>query len=529
MVFRHRLPRFLGAVTATLFLAVFLSACTGITIKYAPTVQPPPALGTPPAPSPAADPEAIRFAELLGKVLSAAPKKSDALNSMGLNFLFRPALPENAGTSTATTVKMRLAEPGTPSSSDITVSAEMNRNAETGSASFVAVRQDGNGSPVQAGVWFTGNTMLLKRSRDTQPRVQHTIQPQVAQSMRALPAFDRLLRILDDTGAVRPSPESWAAVIGEFQKTVAENCRAQDITSAAGSELFGSVSISTVSETLKLIGSRGVTVTRGMLALLTKDTDLRALFNTRLSTDGVSYGVTGVDGALRDIDALTDAERSAAILTIRLVETDQPVGFHLTLRAGGRTLALDLSFFDRGLISQTDFLFGGFDGSRIVITRNVTLSGTGSFSSSFAYDALSPGAQPQENIAVLTSGTLTGGTLSETSQLSLTQAASPASGAVLVGGTLSYTQKTDGASAQGNGSGTLNISSGGTAHRYNFDLTVAETSKAVPVSPPLFDSTGMSTAAQESLNKALGGFDGKAFVLAPPSTRLKAIFSLLFN
>ena len=69
---------------------------------------------------------------------------------------------------------------------------------------------------------------------------------------------------------------------------------------------------------------------------------------------------------------LGDRDRSAAITTLRLVETDVPVGFHMTVSAGGKSLALDLSFYHRGFVTQNDMLFGGFDGSRVVISQVLT-------------------------------------------------------------------------------------------------------------------------------------------------------------
>lgn len=529
MFLRYALSRVLSAVAAVLFMAAALSSCLGIEMQVAPSVQPPPALGSESAAATTSDPAAVRFAELLGQILKGVPESSGALNDTPLNLFFRPALKENTG-SDYTYVKMRLTEPGKPAASDITISGETNWNAETGDASFIAYQQTGTGETQEAGIWVTDNTMIFKKGHDVRPSLQHTLMPQVAESMRTLPALSRLLCILDDTNAVKMSPEDWGSAVGALQKVVADNCRAQDIAAQNGSDSFGGSAVATITETMKLIGPRGLTVSRGLLALLAKDNGLKALFNTEYFTDGTTYGVAGIDGALRDIDALGDSDRSAAVTTIRLVETDKPVGFHMTVSAGSKTLSLNVSFYRRGFVTQNDLVFGGFDGSRVVISQVFTSDGTGSFSSSFSYDTMSPGAQPQENITVLSSGTFSGSSFSETAQLSFTRAASPVSDAVIIGGTLSYSQKPDGAGTTGNGTGTLNIRNGGTAHAYNYDLTLIQTGKGVPVTPPDFDrSEGRSTADQEKLYRALGAFDGKSFVLAPPTTRYQAIFTLLFN
>ena len=161
-------------------------------------------------------------------------------------------------------------------------------------------------------------------------------------------------------------------------------------------------------------------------------------------------------------------------------------------------MALNLTFYDRGPASLNDLTFGGFDGSRAIISQSVTSDGAGAFASSFTYDALSPGAHPQENLTVVSTGTTTSGALKVTSQLSMTRAASQAAGAVIIGGTLAYDQQTDGSATQGSGTGTLNISDSGVQHTYDFELSLIQTGQQVTVTPPVFDaSTGMSTATQD--------------------------------
>jgi hypothetical protein len=522
--------RALAVVTAALFLTAALSSCFGIEMQYAPSVEPPPPVASGETPSPGLDPEVIRFSELLGQVLSDVPSMSDMLNGAPLDRLFRPVQVNNEGASDYTYVKMHLSEPGAPPESDATISGEAIWNADTGDASFVAYNQTGDGDLEQAGVWFTGNTMVFKKSHDEKPVLQHALTPQVSQSMRALPAFERLMHVLGDTNDIKLSQENWDYAVGGYMNTIAENGRALDIATENKSETFGGVKVATISETLKLGGERGLAVARGLMALLVKETGFKAIFNTQHFVEDAQYGVTGFDGALRDIDALADSDRSAALTTIELVETDRPVGFRLSVSAGGKVMSLSLIFYNRGPSSQNDLLFGGFDGSRVFISQLVTSDGAGAFFSNFTYDALSPGAKPQENMAVISSGTMTAGVLNVTSQLSLTRAASQAAGAVIIGGTLSYAQQTDGTAVQGSGAGTLNISDSGVSHTYNYDLTLVQTSQTVPVTPPDFDATaGMSTVTQDGLYQALGAFDGRAFILAPQTSRFQAIFTILFN
>ena len=178
------------------------------------------------------------FAELLGQVLKAAPANSDALNDMPLNILFRPVLKENTGAD-YTYAKMHLTEPGKPTASDITISGETNRNDDTGDASFIAYQQTGTGEPQEAGIWFTNNTLLLKKGHDVRPSLQHTLTPQIAESDAGhWPAYSRLLRVLDDTNAEKMTPEKWDSAVGELQKVVANSCRVQDITTQNGSDSF---------------------------------------------------------------------------------------------------------------------------------------------------------------------------------------------------------------------------------------------------------------------------------------------------
>ena len=155
---------------------------------------------------------------------------------------------------------MHLSEPGTPPETDVTISGEAVWNAATGDASFVAYNQTGTEAAEQAGVWFTGNTMLIKKSHAPNPVLQHALTTQVAQSMRTLPAFERLMRVLGDTGDIKMSQENWDSAVGSYLNTIVDNGRVQDLTSENRSETFGGVKIATISETLKLGGERGLTV-----------------------------------------------------------------------------------------------------------------------------------------------------------------------------------------------------------------------------------------------------------------------------
>ena len=526
---RDRLPRALAAVTAALFLTAALSSCMGLELQYAPSVEPPLPVYPEGTPSPTADPEVIRYSELLGQVLSEIPDKSDALNGAPLDSLFRPVL-DSTGQSSYTTARMHFSEPGSSPDTDVTISGEAAWNADTGDASFVAYSQTGSGAPEQVGVWFSGNTMLLKKGHDSLPLLQHTLTPQVSQSMSGLPAFTRLMRVLGDTNEIKLSKENWTSAVGGFLQSVVDNGRALDITSENRNETLGGVKVPTVSETLKLGGERGLTVVRGLIALLAKESAFKTLFNTQYFIDDTEYGVTGFDGALRDIDALAGSDRGAALTTIELIETERPVGFRISVSAGGKTMALNLIFYDRGLVRQDELLFGGFDSSRVFISQLVTTDGSGAFTSNFTYDAMNPGAKPQENISVISSGTETDGALNVTSQFSMTRAASYAAGAVMIGGTLSYAQQTDGVAAQGSGWGTLNINDSGVTHAYNYDISLEQNGQTAAVKPPVFDkSAGRSTVTQDSLYQALGAFDGSSFILAPPTARFQAVITLLFN
>ena len=520
--------RALAAVTAVIIMTVALSSCYRIDMQYAPSVEPPPPVGSSVSPSPTAEPEVIRFADLLGQVLSEVSLNSDTLTCAPLDVMFRPVPEKDTETSNYTYVKMRLSKPDA-TEPDVTISGEAIRNAVTGDASFVAYNQSGTEPAEQAGVWFTGNTMLIKKSYEPKPILQLLMTPEVSRSMGALPAFNRLMRVLGDAGAVKLTQETWDDAVNIVLNAVIDNGRALDLASENRSETFGGVKVATISETLKLGGERGLAVARGLTALLAKEAEFKALFNTQYLLDEAQYGVTGYDGAIRDIDALTGIDRNAALTTIELIETDRPVGFRMSVEAGGKTMALNLISYQRGPTSHNELLFGGFDGSRVILSRVVTSDGAGTFSSQFTYDALSPGAQPQENLTVISSGATSAGALTVTAQLSLTRASSVAAGAVIIGGTLNYTQQEDGGDIQGSGAGTLNISDGGKSHSYIFDLSLIQTNETVPVTPPVFDaSAGSSTATQDGLYRALGAFDGRAFVLAPPTLRFQAIFSILF-
>jgi hypothetical protein len=533
MFSRYKIMRMAAAVAAALFLLPALTSCFGIQVKYAPSAEPSAASGTAPV-SPSEDPAVAAFMSAFGKVLTEAPSMSRALASAPLDVLFRPVLKETAVGSDYTYAKMHLTEPGTPPENEITLSGESILNAETGSASFAAVRQTGSAAEERAGVWFEDNTMLVKMSGETQPLVAYTFSPQAAQSLAALPAFERFGRVLGDMNAAAISREDWSAAVTAYLDTAAENSRVQDISSEAGTETFAGLQTPTTSGTLKLIGPRGLNVARGLLSLIGKDSAFKSLFNTQSIAEDGQYGVTGIDGVLRDIDALNDSDRSMAVTTVELVTADgltaRPVGIRMTVDAGGKTAGLDITYFEKDSVRQDALVFRGFDASRVSLGLKIAAGADGTFTAEFGYNTLGPGGQPQEELSVTSAGTASDGALSVTSQISFTRAASPVSGATAVSGTLSYAQTTADAVTQGSGYGSLDISDSGETHTYDFDMTSMQKKEAVPVTPPSHDAGSvLSTAAQDSLFKALGGFDGSSFALAQPTTRIQAVFMLLFS
>jgi hypothetical protein len=372
--------------------------------------------------------------------------------------------------------------------------------------------------------------MLVEKANVESPMVLHTMNPQVAESYLGLPALQRFNRVLSDTNKPKKLDADWTAAIDTYLGQLGDIAKDPDYSAAPETVSYAGVSMDGTATTLMLMGERGVSVARGLISLIGQDTTFKSMFNSVYQIGEDEMGVTGLDGMLRDIDALADDARESAILTFKLVGADAPVGIYVTLTAGDKTFLLDLAFYEDGHLRDFDISFTGFDGSSIAIQDKNVSNGGDQYTANFIYTVAGPGGALQENMTATVESTVTGSTYEARTQYAYAHEATDDMDAFSINADLTYSQTT--------GSGTLNTTAGGTIDlvspdettSFSMDLTSVQTDGAATVTPPEFlAGSGISTADQQGLYEALGDFDGASFVLAPMTTQMLAAVLLLLN
>ena len=463
------------------------------------------------------------FASGVGTVLLLAAGKDDMISSAPFDLLMNPSK-QDIDTATYSTTTIRLSD---GADSDTTYVVKENNNTETGDASFVLDTSTANGESTQCGVYFYDNILLVKKANVESPMVRHSLNPQVAGSYLGLPALGRFNRVLNDTTRPKQSETEWTAAVDTYLGQVGDIAKDPDYSVGDEGHVYAGVPMDCTATTLKLMGNRAVQVARGLAALISEDTTFRSLFNAADTVDKDEPGVTGLSGVLRDIDALDDDTRQAAILTFKLVEADVPIGINVTLTAGDQTFVLNLAFFEDGYLHDFDMAFTGMDGSAVYIKDVNVSAGRDQYTADFLGAVSGPGGDQQVKMTATIQSVMTAGGYTAQTQYAYSRAATEAMDALALNADLRYEQ-TDGEELTTTASGTLELISGDSATDYTLELHRAQSRGAVAVTPPEFlPSAGVSTADQLGLYKALGDFDGKSFVRSPMTTQLLAGLFLL--
>ncbi len=478
-----------------------------------------------PSPSPAGE----IFAEGVGQVLMNTAGRADLIASSPFDILLNPGMQSGDG-SDYTNTTLRMTQIG-EEETETTYAIEKINNVENGDASMVIDMLTGDGESSRCGLYFYENMMLVRKANAENPMVLHALNPQVSDSYFGLTAFKRYIRVMNDTNAPRLSDDDWRSDIDAYLALVADIAKQPDFSAGEETATYAGMQVSCTASTLKLMGERALAVTRGLIDLIAQDTALQSLFSAPYNSDGEARGVTGLDGMLRDIDALDDDERKAAIMTFKLVEVEAPVGIYLTLTAGDETFRLSLVFFEDGYIRHNEITFEGFDGSSAVLQDVNVSGGADAYAENFIYDIKGPDGTTQENMTAAVSSTVTDLSYNAGMQVSYMHAASEDMDAFGFSGDLSVSQVIDdGGSTDSTVYGTLEIVEADEAGTYDVDMTSVQSCSTVGVTPPEFlQESGISTADQYSLYDALGDFDGAAFVMAPATTQMLSGLLLLLN
>ncbi len=470
------------------------------------------------------------FAAGVKDALLEAVKKSERIGSAQLSLLLDPGAQLDSTQSNYTKSSVSLIDPQ-DAQGNLTLSMESVLDSTTGDSSMLASVQAGSEVARSGGIYFTGNTMLIKKGNSEEPMIQHTLDPAVAGSFKSLSAVERFVRVLSDTTKVKMSDDEWSVAIDAYLKSVAASAQEANYVSEPQSVTLAGSAVDCTSTTLTLSGESAIAAARGMVTLISQDPSFKSYFVSQYMIDEENYGVTGMDAAVRDIDALTPEERSAMTLTFKTLQGENTSCVYLNAATGAKSMTLLFKFYKNGYARQNDITFTGFDGGGISLTEMNSPVGGDNYTSQVVYDDMAPGGVPQEHMEATTQSTITDANYTAKVQLIYNRAAAGGASAMDYSANLDYSQQKTAQGTSGTSNGTFTISSEGDTQTLNMSMTLEQSSAIPAVSVPQFiPQAGVSTADQAGMFAAVANDSTTSdnFNRAPAAMRSLAAIMLVF-
>ena len=528
MVTRNRLFRRAVILLSTAALATQLTACGEKIVR-------PEGLSTPAA----AETEAPKltseiFAEGAKAALLDAVDKSERIGSAQLSMLLNPGAQFDDTKSNYTKSAVTLINTE-DNSGNIVMSLESSLDSASGNSSMVASVQVGNEVAQSSGVYFTGNNMLIKKANPDAPMIQHTLDPAVAASFKSLTTIERFSRVLSDTTKAKMTKDEWASAIDAYLQTVASVAQETSYVSETQSVAMAGTSEDCTATTLTLKGQSAAEVVRGMVTLISLDPSFKAYFVSQYYLDEKTFGVTGTDGALRDLNAMTPEEINAMTLTFKTLSGEKTDAVYLNAVTGARALTILFKFYEDGDVRENDISFTGFDGAGIKMNEQNCAAGGDNYTGLITYDDFAPGGVSQEHSEITTQSTITQGNIASKIQLKYSRAAGGGMSGMDFGANLDYSQAETAQGTSGTSTGVFTMTSDGETQNINLSMTLEQSDVCPPIAAPQFiPGAGVSSSDQNGIYSALFGSseDGTtqdAFNNAPVAVRSLAAFTMIFN
>lgn len=469
------------------------------------------------------------FALGVKDALLKAVKKSQNIGSLQLSLLLDPGAQLDEIQSNYTKSSISLVNPSDESGSMV-ISVESTLDAASGDSSMVTSLQVESEVAQSGGVFFTGNSMLIKKADVEQPMIQHALDPTVAASFRTLSATERFNRVLSDATKIKMNDDEWGVSIDAFLQDIGARVQETDYTSEIQSVTMAGEAEDCTATTLTLTGESAVAVTRGLASLISQDPTFKSFFISQYLIDSETYGITGLDGVLRDLDALTVEEKNAMTLTFKNLQGERTSAVYLNAVTGQKAMTILFKFFEGGYVRENTINFTGFDGSSVKMTDTNSSSGGDNYTGKVIYDNISPGGVLQEHSEITAQSTITKSSYTTNAQFIYNRAAAGDMSAMDSHGALDYTQQENAQGTSGTATGSFTTLSDGESSTLNISMSLEQLNSVVPVNAPQFiPAAGISTNDQASLYAALGeDFTPDKFNLAPASTRSSLAFMLLF-
>ena len=469
------------------------------------------------------------FAVGVKEALLEAVEKSESIGSLQFSLLFDPGAQLDETQSNYTKSLVSLVNTADASNS-MAISVESTLDASSGDSSMVTSIQAGSEVAQSGGVYFTGNSMLIKKADVEKPMIQHTLDPTVAESFKTLASAERFSRLLSDTTKIKMNDDEWGTTIDAFLRNVGASAQETNYASETQSVTMAGETEDCTATTLTLTGENAVAIMRGLASLISRDPSFKSFFVSQYLIDSETYGVTGLDGVLRDLDALTVEERNAMSLTFKNIQGERTSAVYLNAVTGQKTMTILFKFFKDGYVKENNISFSGFDGSGVEMTEKNSSSGGDNYTGQVIYNNKSPGGVLQEHTEITTQSTITKSSYTTNAQFLYNRAAAGDMSAMEFNGSFNYSQQENSKGTTGTSTGTFTTLSDGEYTTLNMSMSLEQVNSVLPINVPQFiPAAGISTNDQASLYAALGeDFTPEKFNRAPASTRSSVALMLLF-
>lgn len=471
--------------------------------------------------------ESQLFTQGIKQVLLTAVNKSDTMTSAHLDLLLNPGMQLQQSEANFTKTTVNLINPEEDGES-LTVAMESILDASSGDASTEISLQSGSEVAQSGGIYFVGDTMLLKSANVEKQMIQHTVDQTVAKSLQSLPALARYTHVLGNATDKKLGESDWSSRIDGFVETLLAQASEGDFVPAEETITLAGIDVDCTTSTLELAGVQAAAVTRDFVALLGQDASFQSYFVTLDEVGEDEYGITGLKGVLRDLQLLP---QEALTMKFKLIQAEGPLGLRIYTATEETSFYMEFLFYENGYTRQNNIVFRGFDGSSVTMQDVNVSTGGDNYEGQVSYETMAPGKIPQENASIQMQGTINDNGAEMTAEMSYYSAAvdDEDDDATNLSGRTTYAlEKTVNGTASSS-SGTITVINSDETSNVSYDMTIEQSNTPVKVAAPEFlPAAGISTSDEASLFAALGDIQPEDFSRAPVTTRMMGAILLLF-
>ncbi len=471
-----------------------------------------------PTPEPTPIPLSIQFQEGLEKVLKDAVAKSEDIGQAGLGFLLNPEGGEKDASSRAETVIGIKQD----DNEEQTVKTVTLMDKGTGDASFTIGAMEGAETAGEGGMYFVGDSMILKRADASAPLVRFMPDMALAASYKNQTALSRAALALSEDQKPVQSEEEWGDRIASFAALVLAQSAQDDYAEGTTAlSLPGGGNGETI--TLALGGDAARAVLADYVALLSDNGGISGMLDGIETKDQDETGVKRLAALQSSIQDAGDISLTAELI---LFDND-PIGVDLSFSVDGVENAWRLLFYEKGFerYNELSFLFG--DGAKATMLDTNKNTGGDGFAGEGTMESVHPDGEGT-SIAFQSQSTNTSALYDMTGTLTFSQTQMDDGSLDTQSGDVAVTWKQEQSASGGvDATGTAVVTSDGDT--LNVSIEYSKIYGDVSVEAPKFiEGAGVSASSREDVFNELD-IDTEEFDALPTAYRGFMLLMALAN